>query len=120
MAVVMSIVDGGEYVLMLTVTEVTTDVTVAVLTVVRVEIDVVVWVVIEITAEVEGVMEGERVVVIVAANEFEDGAAASNGCCAWDCACVLLTSMPTGTKMAARMRSSHSRIPAIEPQQARR
>lgn len=41
-AVVTSIVGGGEYVLMLTVTEVTTDVTVAVLTVVRIEIDVVV------------------------------------------------------------------------------
>lgn len=75
---------------------------------------------IEVTAEVEGVMNGARLVVTVVMSEFEDGAATSSGCCAWDCACVLLTRMPTGTKMAARMKSSHSRIPAIEPQQARR
>jgi hypothetical protein len=104
---------------MLTEIEVTIDVTVSVLIAEYVETDVTVSVVVDTSVDMESTTAVE---VAVNGNTHEvmvEGAASS--CCGdLDPNCPLASSTPTGTKMATNNRTIQRRIPATDPQQARR
>ena len=109
-AVVTVTVGGGEYVTIDTEMEVTVDVTVDMLTLVAIET------VVTVDMSVEMSVEPAVVAVVVVSVGIDVEALFKPEEWSWPRA----RSTPIGTKIATRSAKTHSNIPAIEPQQARR